>query len=439
VSRTTQARKPVIVCVDDEPIVLHSLREQFERELGSYEVEVAEGASEALEIVDELRADAVPIPVVVSDHIMPGMKGDELLVHVHERLPDTRTILLTGQAGLEAVARAINDANLYRYVAKPWNRDDLTLTVREAVRSYLAEQQVREQQARLAAAHSAATRFVPYAFLSLFGRSELSEVQRGDYVARPVTVYYSDIRSYTTLVEGHTPAENLAWINEYLMAMERPIHAHGGFVERIAGDCILALFGTGADAGLRAAIESLEALAEHNADRARRGNPPLRIGIGMASGECLMGILGGDERLQCSVVGDPVNLAARVESLTKQLGTLLITEQMRSALADPERYCLRYVDRVRVKGQNAPTSLYEVLDALGAEERDRKLATAGALAHALAAFQAGDLADAGALFRELSRRDPDDPAFAWHLARMEDVTRHGLPHDWDGAMKLRAK
>lgn len=432
-------RKPVIVCVDDEPIVLHSLREQFERELEGYEIEVAEGATEALEILDELRAEGVSVPVVVSDHIMPGMKGDELLVRIHDQLPDTRTILLTGQAGLDAVARAVNFASLYRYIAKPWDRGDLTLTVREAVRGYFAEQQVRQQQAQLAAAHRAATRFVPYEFLSLFGRSALSEVKRGDYVARPVTVYYSDVRSYTTLVEGHSPAQNLAWINEYLMAMERPIHGHGGFVERIAGDSIVALFGTGADEGLRAAIESLAALDEHNVQRVRRGDPALRIGIGVTHGECLMGILGGDERLQCSVVGDAVNLAARVEGLTKQLGTLLITEQTRSALADPERYAMRFVDRVRVKGQSAPTSLYEVLDVLGAEERERKLATRDALATALAQLQAGELAGAGSMMRELASRAPDDPAFAWHLERIAELSRQGLPSDWDGAIKLRAK
>src|SRR5262249_43490390 len=161
-------------------------------ELGACEIEVAEDAAEALEILDSLQSDGVTVPVVVSDHIMPGMKGDELLVRVHERLPHTRTILLTGQAGLDAVARAVNSAGLYRYVAKPWERNDLTMTVREAVRSYQAEQMVREQQARLAAAHVAANRFVPHAFLSLFGRGEIAELQRADFVTRLLSVYYSD-------------------------------------------------------------------------------------------------------------------------------------------------------------------------------------------------------------------------------------------------------
>ncbi|MFO0626422.1 MAG: adenylate/guanylate cyclase domain-containing protein [Polyangiales bacterium] len=435
----TARSAPVILCVDDEPIVLRSLREQFERELQGYEVEVAEDADEALEILDGLQADGVQVPVVVSDHIMPGMKGDELLVRVHERLHDTRTILLTGQAGLDAVARAINGADLYRYITKPWDREDLTLTVREAARSYLVEQQVRAQQAQLAAAHEAATRFVPYEFLSLLGRSELAEVRRGDFITRPVTVYYSDIRSYTPIIEGHTPTGNLSWINEYLLSMERPIHGQGGFVEHIAGDAICALFGTGADAGVRAAIESLRALDDLNAHRARRGAAPLRIGVGVTTGECLLGVLGGEDRLHCGVVGNAVNLAARVESLTKHLGTLLITGETRAALVDPTAYTLRYVDRVRVKGQRTPTDLYEVLDPLPAEERARKTATAEPLARALADLQAGDLAGASSRLHDLARRDPDDVALTWHLARVDEFSRDGLPTGWDGATSLRVK
>lgn len=430
---------PVVVCVDDEPIVLRSLREQFERHVGGLEVEVAQDAEEALEIIEGLRAEGTMVPVVISDHLMPGMKGDELLVRVHALLPDTRTILLTGQAGLDAVGRAINNAGLFRYIAKPWDRDDLTLTVREAVRSYQAEGQVRAHQARLVAAHEAAMRFVPSEFLALLGRSELADVRRGDFVSQPVSVYYSDIRSYTTLVESRSPAENLAWINEYLACMEAPIHRHGGFVEEIAGDAIIALFGTGADAVVRAAIESRAALAAYNVIRTRRGDPPLSIGIGINTGECLMGVIGGADRLKCSVVGDPVNLAARVEGLTKHLGTVLITGATRDALADPGRFALRYVDRVQVKGRSAPTSLYEVLDGLGDAERARKQATAGRLAEALARFQAGDLAGAGAALEELALVDPDDPAIRWHRARVERFSTLGLPTDWDGTTRLDSK
>jgi len=431
--------RPTVLCVDDEPIVLQSLREQFERQLPDVDVEVAQDAAEALEVLEELVEEGVTVPVVISDHIMPGMKGDELLVHVHAMLPDTRNVLLTGQAGLDAVGRAVNEAGLYRYIAKPWDREDLALTVREAIRSFETEHRVRVQQAQLAAAHRAATRFVPYEFLSLLGRHELAEVQRGDHVSQPISVYYSDIRSYTTLVEGRAPADNLGWINEYLGWMEAPIHRHGGFVEGIAGDAIVALFGAGADGVVQAAIESLAALADGNRHRESRGDPPLRIGIGLNTGECLMGVIGGEDRLKCSVVGDPVNLAARVEGLTKHLGPILLTGSTRAALADPDRYQLRFVDRVQVKGRSTPTELYEVLDGLPAPERDRKQAAAEPLVQALAQLLEGDLAAAGAGLDALAAADPQDGAVAWHRARVARFSQTGLPQDWDGTTRLDHK
>ena len=419
--------------------MLTSLREQFNRNLADCDVEIAQDAAEALEILHALREAGATVPVVISDQLMPAMKGDELLIRVHQMMPETRTILLTGQAGLDAVGRALNGAGLYRYLTKPWDRDDLTITVREAIRSFLSERQVREQQARLTAAHEAAMRFVPSEFLALLGRAELTDVRRGDFVSRPVSVYYSDIRSFTTLVERRTPAENLAWINEYLACMEGPIHRHGGFVEEIAGDAIIALFGEGADAVVEAAIESQQALAECNATRERRGDPPLSVGIGINTGECLLGVIGGADRLKCGVVGDALNLAARVEGLSRHLGSLLITGETLAALADPGRFALRHVDRVTVKGRSTPTSVYEVLDGLDEAQRTRKLATAGGLADALARFRARDLAGARAALEAIARVDPDDVAIRWHQERVERVSREGLPADWDGTTRLDSK
>lgn len=129
-------RKPIILCVDDESIILNSLDEQLSRNLkNNFEIEVAESAEEALELFEELMKD-VDIPVVISDYIMPGMKGDEFLKRIHALQPKTITILLTGQASIEGVSNAINHANLYRFIAKPWDQDDLRLTINEAVKSF---------------------------------------------------------------------------------------------------------------------------------------------------------------------------------------------------------------------------------------------------------------------------------------------------------------
>ncbi|MDW8236478.1 MAG: SpoIIE family protein phosphatase [Bacteroidia bacterium] len=124
--------------MDDEKIILDSLQEQILNRLGDrFDCEVAEGGEEGLEVIDELRTDGHEIAVIISDQLMPGMKGDEFLIAAHQKLPEAYKILLTGQATLDAVRNAINHARLYRYVMKPWREDDLMLTVEEAAEAYL--------------------------------------------------------------------------------------------------------------------------------------------------------------------------------------------------------------------------------------------------------------------------------------------------------------
>ncbi|NLE33087.1 MAG: response regulator [Bacteroidales bacterium] len=144
--------KQAIICVDDEDIILEALKDQlgsfFEHQ---YLIETSTTAEEALEIYDELKEDGYDIPVVISDYLMPAMRGDELLIKVHEKNPKTLKILLTGHANIEGITNAINRANLYRYIPKPWDKDDLILTVREAVRSFLQEEEIKQKNAELQA------------------------------------------------------------------------------------------------------------------------------------------------------------------------------------------------------------------------------------------------------------------------------------------------
>ena len=140
----------VILCVDDEATVLDSLKEQLRRNLEDrYEIETAESGEEALEIIEEFEEDSMEVALVISDQIMPRMKGDELLIDVHAQHPDILTVMLTGQANAQAVGNAVNAANLYRYIAKPWEETDLVLTVKEALRSYRQGQQLADQNKEL--------------------------------------------------------------------------------------------------------------------------------------------------------------------------------------------------------------------------------------------------------------------------------------------------
>jgi diguanylate cyclase (GGDEF)-like protein len=140
--------KEHIVCVDDEEGILTALRQQLGARFGEEcEIAVARSAADALELLRELERDGEKVACVIADQIMPGMKGVELLEEVHRRHPRTIKILLTGQAGLDAVVYAINRAGLHRYIAKPWDEPDLRLTVETLLSKFRLEE---ENQALLA-------------------------------------------------------------------------------------------------------------------------------------------------------------------------------------------------------------------------------------------------------------------------------------------------
>lgn len=136
----------VVLCVDDEEIILNALENELSGELDECTIETAIGGVDALELIKELRADKVEIAAVVSDFIMPVMKGDELLIKIHELLPSTQTIMLTGQSQIEGVTRAINEANLYRFIEKPWDKQDLQLTLKSAVKKFQTDLIIEQQE-----------------------------------------------------------------------------------------------------------------------------------------------------------------------------------------------------------------------------------------------------------------------------------------------------
>ncbi|MBU1013095.1 MAG: hybrid sensor histidine kinase/response regulator [Bacteroidetes bacterium] len=142
--------KPVILCVDDESIILNALKDQLQRKFSTeYDIENSDSGSDALEYIQELIADKIDVPLVIADYIMPGMRGDELLKNVHELSPNTLNILLTGQANIEGVTNAVNYASLYRYMSKPWDEDDLELTVKEALKSFYQKREIHQKNEEL--------------------------------------------------------------------------------------------------------------------------------------------------------------------------------------------------------------------------------------------------------------------------------------------------
>ena len=126
--------KPIILCVDDEKVVLKSLKTQLKSAFGNaYVYEMAESAADALELIDELNDNEISLILILSDWLMPGMKGDEFLVRVHQKFPNIVKIMLTGQADEKAVNRAFIEANLHRCLQKPWSESELIETIKTAL------------------------------------------------------------------------------------------------------------------------------------------------------------------------------------------------------------------------------------------------------------------------------------------------------------------
>ena len=203
-------------------------------------------------------------------------------------------------------------------------------------------------------------RFVPQAFLSIVGKPSVADVELGDNKRRTMSILFSDIRGFTTLSEQMSPDETFAFINTYLERMGPVIRDHHGFIDKYIGDAIMALFAN-ADDALQAGLAMLAALDGFNAERRATGLPPIEIGIGINTGSLMLGTIGEKHRMDGTVISDAVNLAARIESLTKDYAApMLISEFTYRELSNPEASAIRPVDVVVVKGKTLPVAIYAV-------------------------------------------------------------------------------
>ncbi len=288
----------------------------------------------------------------------------------------------------------------------------------ELLRTLATQGAISLENARL---YDAYKRFVPNQFLSFLEKKSIIDVELGNQVEREMTVMFSDIRGFTSISEQMTPAENFAFINEYLGYMEPQIKKHGGFIDKYIGDAIMALFPNSADDALKGAIAMLEELKIYNQVRQERNLDPLRIGIGLHTGRLILGTVGGLGRMDGTVIGDAVNLSSRVEGLTKTYGvSLLITHQTLAQLNNPVEYDLRFVEQVKAKGKAKAVGLFEVFSADPPELRDAKRATKEKFERAVVLFYQKSFVEAGRLFEECVAEKGGDRTASSYLERCQD-------------------
>jgi class 3 adenylate cyclase len=285
----------------------------------------------------------------------------------------------------------------------------------------------------------AQSRFVPEQLLRELGRDTLVATDAGDAVAREMTLLYSDIRGYTHIQEGLDPRHGIGFLNDYLRRMEPPIVAHGGFVVSYVGDGMIALFEPAADDALRAALAMRRIEREVAEQRRALGLEPVRTGIALHTGKVVIGTFGGVNQLRCGVVGDAVNLASRIEGLTRDHAPLLVSETAYARLTDPTVYDLRRVGKFRVVGRTAAVTAWEAFDEDDPDTRSAKRSMMRTYDAALASFEAGRIDDACRGFEEVARAVPGDSVVALYLTRCSALRDQGLPDGWDGVVILDHK
>lgn len=269
-------------------------------------------------------------------------------------------------------------------------------------------------------------RFIPREFLDELEKAGVVDLKLGDHVRREMTIFFSDIRSFTSLSERLTPEENFRFVNSYLARMVPVIKERGGFVDKYIGDAIMALFPgpSAADDAVAAAVEMQRRVIEYNRHRANSGYAPIAMGVGIHTGDLMLGVVGVDERMENTVVSDSVNLASRLQAIAKAFNLgIVISEQCFKTLSDPGSYHYRFFGKVRVMGKAAPVSIFEILDGLDPALFDRKMRANTFFEQGMLSYYGKDFVDAMFHFRKALELVPEDGAVRFYLETCMSKTR----------------
>jgi len=302
------------------------------------------------------------------------------------------------------------------------------------------EERVAQRTEQLSKINKVYERFVPREFLDFLQKSSITEVKPGDQIQREMTVLFLDIRDFTSVSEKMTPQQNFNYLNAYLNKISPVIHEHRGFIDKFIGDAVLALFPHRPEDALQAAIAMRLATSSHNLRLRARSLPPIKVGIGIHTGKLMLGVLGDAERMQSTVISDAVNLASRLESLTKIYGaSIAISKHTLFRISNIEQYYYRSVGKIQVKGKKTAISVYEVFNGDNETELKQKLKTKTDFEKGLIEYQARKFAEASVCFNRVLQINQNDKAARLYLTSAAHCMVHGVPEDWDGVEVLREK
>ncbi|MBW2467971.1 MAG: response regulator [Desulfobacterales bacterium] len=441
-----------ILLVDDNPTNLQLLFETLDGR--GYKLLIAKDGKAALSIAGKARPN-----LILLDIMMPEIDGYEVCRHLKAD-PATAEIPVIFLSALTDTKDKVQglDLGAVDYVTKPFQPDEVIARVSTHLTIYrlkkaldeknrelqeandLLEERVKKRTAQLVQLNTAYQRFVPREFLSLLKKESILEVELGDQIAQQMTVMFSDIRGWTSISENMTAQESFNFINAFLNRVSPVINAHHGFIDNFQGDGMMALFPQSADDAVRAAVAMHAAVSEYNRDRQQKGFQPIGIGVGLHIGDLMLGIIGHAERMQGTVVADAVNLASRLEGLTRVYGSSIsISEPTLTQLKDPDRYKHRFVDKVQVKGKKDPVSVHEIFDGDPPAVIELKEQTKDDFEQGLCLYYDHKFSEASVKFNQVLQKHPEDRAARIYLKRSANYMVNGVPDDWTGVEVLTQK
>lgn len=341
-----------LLVVDDEPDVEVMIRQRFRPMVrkGVYEFFFASNGADALRVLNEYE----DIDIVLSDINMPEMDGLSFLANARAMNPVRRVVMVSAYGDVQNIRTAMN-RGAFDFVIKPIDFGDLEATIKKAVAELSVLREAVRRWTEAERARSNLARYFPPNMVEMLASSDhrLRTAWRAD-----VAVLFADIVGFTTFAESVPPEEVLTLLREFHGAMEAEVYQHGGSLEKYIGDALLASFGvptaSGRDAtrALGCARAMLDALVQLNETRRRRGDRPIRMGIGLHWGPAVLGDIGSDRNAAFVVIGDTVNSASRLQSSTREFDASLIVSQ-------------ELVDAVRAEGVDGVESLLKDLVDLG--------------------------------------------------------------------------
>lgn len=410
-----------ILIVDDDPINLQVLNNHLS--LQNYTVIQALNGEQALLAIEREQ----DLDLIVLDIMMPRMSGYEVCAKLREKYPSHQlpVVMLTAKNQISDLITGFKfGAN--DYLTKPFSKDELLTRIKSHI--------------NLSQTNNAYGRFFPDAFLEFLKKESIVDIQLGNHVSKKMAVMFSDIRSFTALSETMSPQQNFDFVNAYLREVSPKVREHHGFIVKYLGDGMMAVFPNGAEDAVRGGIAKLQQVQLYNLDRQKSGYQPIQVGVGVHFGNMMVGIVGEAARMQGDAFSDHVNLASRLENLTKLYGvSLIISETVLEELSRPEEYQIRFLDRVIVKGKQKPISIFEVLDGETELVRELKLQTQGDFERGLEHYRHHEFRASKTYFHQVLAVNPDDKTAALYLERVNHLIEKGVPENWSGAWTLTQK